>query len=72
MYLKQEQLPWKPSIILSGKTFYTIDLKKKQVVKHVDEWDIPSHNQFFSVRVGARIALRRSHQEASLLRIQTR
>jgi hypothetical protein len=49
MYLNQEQLPWKPSIVLSGKTFYTIDLKKKQVLRHVDEWDVASHNKFFSV-----------------------
>lgn len=50
MYLKQEQLPWQPSVVLTGKTFYTIDIEKKQVLSHVDEWDSASHNTFFSVR----------------------
>jgi len=49
MYLKQEQLPWKPTIVLSGKTFYTIDVEKRLVLSHVDEWDSVSHNKFFSI-----------------------
>eukprot|EP00873_Tetraselmis_striata_P023346 jgi/Tetstr1/443610/TSEL_031609.t1 len=49
MTLSQEQLPWQPDVVLSGKTIYGIDVDRALVLSHVDEWDSADHNKFFSI-----------------------
>jgi hypothetical protein len=49
MSMRQEQLPWQPEVVLSGRTMYEIDVERAMVLAHIDEWDSADHNNFFSV-----------------------
>uniref|UniRef100_A0A061S647 Soul heme-binding protein n=1 Tax=Tetraselmis sp. GSL018 TaxID=582737 RepID=A0A061S647_9CHLO len=53
MYLRQEQLPWKPKVVLTGKSIYHIDIDARKIRSQVDEWDSASHNRFFSIEAAA-------------------
>lgn len=49
MSMRQEQLPWQPEVVLSGRTMYEIDVERAMVLAHIDEWDSADHNNFFSI-----------------------
>ncbi|GAX81749.1 hypothetical protein CEUSTIGMA_g9177.t1 [Chlamydomonas eustigma] len=49
MGLELWQLPWKPSVMITGKTFYKVNPDTGIISEHVDTWDALDNNRFFSL-----------------------
>lgn len=42
-------LPWKPTLLFTGRTFYTVNPDNGLVLSHTDVWDAVSNNRFLSL-----------------------
>lgn len=46
MALKVWELPWRPTVLISGRSYYTVDPVSGLITQHKDVWDALDNNQF--------------------------
>jgi hypothetical protein len=50
MRLQQKLLPWRPPLVFTGRSFYTVDALTGRLATQSDVWDAVEDNKFLSVR----------------------
>lgn len=48
--MKVKVLPWRPEILVSGQSFYTVDPTSGRLTSQRDVWDSLHDNKYLSVR----------------------
>ena len=48
MVLRAKYLPWRPSVTITGRAFYSVDTAAGEVMSHREDWDALSDNSYFS------------------------
>jgi hypothetical protein len=46
MAMQVWELPWRPTVLISGRSYYTVDLVSGLITQHKDVWDALDNNQF--------------------------
>ena len=50
MRLKQKLLPWRPALVFTGQSFYSVDAVSGRLASQTDVWDAIKNNSYPSVR----------------------
>lgn len=46
MAMQVWELPWRPTVLVSGRSYYTVDPVSGLITRHKDVWDALDNNQF--------------------------
>jgi hypothetical protein len=46
MAMQVWELPWRPTVLISGRSYYTVDPASGLITQHKDVWDALDNNQF--------------------------
>lgn len=50
MRMQQKLLPWRPALVFTGQSYYTVDAATGRLASQVDVWDAIKNNSYLSVR----------------------
>jgi hypothetical protein len=46
MVLQVWELPWRPTVLISGRSYYTVDPASGLITQHKDVWDAVDNNTY--------------------------
>ena len=50
MRLRQKLLPWRPALVFTGRSYYTVETATGRLAAQTDVWDAIKDNSYLSVR----------------------
>ena len=54
MRLRQKLLPWRPALVFTGRSYYTVESASGRLSTQTDVWDAIKDNSYLSARPRAR------------------
>lgn len=50
MRLRQKLLPWRPALVFTGRSYYTVESATGRLATQTDVWDAIKDNSYLSAR----------------------